>query len=271
MKLYYSATSPYARKVRVLIIEHGLQEAVELVRADPMAENAASKIGNPLSKVPALEMDDGAHLFDSPVICEYLDHQAAGEPLLAREGASRWAVLTAQALGDGILDAALSLVMESRRPETERSAYWQDRWTAAIHRGVDQIAEDVASDREAFDLGRIAYACALGYLDFRLPDLDWRGPHPNLLAWFEDMSARESFVQIESHLGYVGIETCLLVRTDGGIIAAIDGQPYLGEVAHAGPVEQIVRQDTVQSLAAMIRVHEHESQKGVIVRGNVGF
>lgn len=193
MKLYYSATSPYARKVRVLIIEHGLQEAVELVRADPMAENAASKIGNPLSKVPALELDDGAHLFDSPVICEYLDHQAAGEPLLAREGAARWAVLTAQALGDGILDAALSLVMESRRPETERSAYWQDRWTAAIHRGVDQIAEDVASDREAFDLGRIAYACALGYLDFRLPDLDWRGPHPNLLVWFEDMSARESF------------------------------------------------------------------------------
>jgi glutathione S-transferase len=194
MKLYYSATSPYARKVRVLIIEQGLQEAVELVRADPMAENAASKIGNPLSKIPALRLDDGTVLFDSPVICEYLDQQAEDDPLLPSDGADRWAVLTAQALGDGILDAALSLVMESRRPETERSAYWQDRWTAAIHRGVDEIAEDVARDRESFDLGRITYACALGYLNFRLPDLDWRGPHPRLLAWFEDTSARESFI-----------------------------------------------------------------------------
>ena len=194
MKLYYSATSPYARKVRVLIIEHGLQDAVSLERADPMAENAATRIGNPLSKIPALELEDGTHLFDSPVICEYLDHEAAGEALLPKDGEHRWAVLTAQALGDGILDAALSLVMESRRPETERSAFWQDRWTAAIHRGVDEIAGDVASDRKAFDLGRITYACALGYLDFRLPDLDWRGPHPNLVTWYDEISGRESFV-----------------------------------------------------------------------------
>ena len=194
MKLYYSATSPYARKVRVLIIEQGLQDAVSLERADPMAENAATRIGNPLSKIPALELKDGTHLFDSPVICEYLDHEAAGEALLPKDGDHRWAVLTAQALGDVIRDAALSLVMESRRPETERSAFWQDRWTAAIHRGVDEIAEDVAADRKAFDLGRITYACALGYLDFRLPDLDWRGPHPNLVTWFEEISGRESFV-----------------------------------------------------------------------------
>jgi len=194
MKLYYSATSPYARKVRVLIIEQGLQDAVSLERADPMAENAATRIGNPLSKIPALELKDGTHLFDSPVICEYLDHEAAGEALLPKDGDRRWAVLTAQALGDGILDAALSLVMESRRPETERSAFWQDRWTAAIHRGVDEIAEDVTSDRKVFDLGRITYACALGYLDFRLRDLDWRGPHPNLVTWYDEISARESFV-----------------------------------------------------------------------------
>ncbi|MEQ3649963.1 glutathione S-transferase N-terminal domain-containing protein [Hyphomonas sp.] len=194
MKLYYSATSPYARKVRVLIIEHGLQDAVSLERSDPMAENAATRIGNPLSKIPALELEDGTHLFDSPVICEYLDHEAAGEALLPKDGEHRWAVLRAQALGDGILDAALSLVMESRRPETERSAFWQDRWTAAIHRGVDEIAGDVASDRKAFDLGRVTYACALGYLDFRLPDLDWRGPHPNLVTWYDEISGRESFV-----------------------------------------------------------------------------
>ena len=74
------------------------------------------------------------------------------------------------------------------------TAFWQDRWTAAIHRGVDEIAEDVAADRKVFDLGRITYACALGYLDFRLPDLDWRGPHPNLVTWYDEISGRESFV-----------------------------------------------------------------------------
>ncbi len=194
MKLYYSATSPYARKVRVLIIEQGLQQVVSLDQSDPMAERAAAKIGNPLSKIPVLELDDGSSLFDSPVICEYLDHQAGGDALLPRDGTRRWNVLRAQALGDGILDAALSLVMESRRPEAERSTFWQDRWTAAIHRGVDAIAEDVARDMETFDLGRITYACALGYLDFRLPELDWRGPHPGLADWFGEISGRESLV-----------------------------------------------------------------------------
>ena len=194
MKLYYSATSPYARKVRVLIMEQGLKEAVELVRADPMAENAATRIGNPLSKIPALELDDGTYLFDSPVICEYLDHQASGEPLLPVDGARRWSVLKAQALGDGILDAALSLVMESRRPEEQQSDFWQARWTSAIHRGVDDIAEDIRANGDSFDLGRITYACTLGYLDFRLPDLDWRAPHPGLAGWFTEISRRESFV-----------------------------------------------------------------------------
>lgn len=194
MKLYYSATSPYARKVRVLIMEQGLQDAVELVRADPMAENAATRIGNPLSKIPALELDDGTHLFDSPVIFEYLDHQAGGEPLLPTDGARRWSVLKAQALGDGILDAALSLVMESRRPEEQQSEFWQARWISAIHRGVDDMAEDIQADEASFDLGRISYACALGYLDFRLPDLNWRAPHPDLVEWFSEISRRESFV-----------------------------------------------------------------------------
>ena len=197
MKLYYSATSPYARKVRVLIMEQGLQDAVELVRADPMAENAATRIGNPLSKIPALELDDGTHLFDSPVICEYLDHQAGGEPLLPADGARRWSVLKAQALGDGILDAALSLVMESRRTEEQQSEFWQARWISAIHRGVDDMAEDIQADEASFDLGRISYACALGYLDFRLPDLNWRAPHPGLVEWFSEISRRESFVLTE--------------------------------------------------------------------------
>lgn len=195
MKLHYSVTSPYARKVRVVIIEHEMEDEVELVKANSMAEGAPEIIHNPLSKIPSLILGDGYALYDSPVICEYLDHEAGGKWLLPKEGSRRWTVLRAQALGDGILDAALGLVMESRRPEEERSAMWQERWTGAIHRGVDQIAEEIAEDAKAFDLGRITYVCALGYLDFRLPDLDWRAPHPELADWYDEISARESFAR----------------------------------------------------------------------------
>ena len=123
-----------------------------------------------------------------------VDHQAGGEPLLPADGARCWSVLKAQALGDGILDAALSLVMESRRTEEQQSEFWQARWISAIHRGVDDMAEDIQADEASFDLGRISYACALGYLDFRLPDLNWRAPHPDLVEWFSEISRRVSFV-----------------------------------------------------------------------------
>ncbi|KCZ46761.1 glutathione S-transferase N-terminal domain-containing protein [Hyphomonas pacifica] len=195
MKLHYSLTSPYARKVRVVIIEHDMEDEVEMVKANSMAEGAAEIIHNPLSKIPSLILKDGSALYDSPVICEYLDHEAGGKRLLPKEGSRRWSVLRAQALGDGILDAAIGMVIEGGRPEGQRSGMWQERWTGAIHRSVDQIAEEVAEDPKAFDLGLITYVCALGYLDFRLPDLDWRAPHPDLAEWYEELSARESFAR----------------------------------------------------------------------------
>ena len=103
--------------------------------------------------------------------------------------------MRAQALGDGILDAAFSLVMESRRPEAERSAHWQDRWTGAIQSGVEAVAQDIAAGVGAFDLGRITYAVALGYLDFRLPQIDWRAANCGLSGWYADIQSRDSLVR----------------------------------------------------------------------------
>lgn len=134
-------------------------------------------------------------MFDSPVICDYLDH-LAGEPCLTPpSGPDRWAVRRAQALADGIMDAAVSMVMETRRPPTEQSAFWLERWTAAIRKSLAEMEATIATG--PIDIGQIAYACALGYLDFRLPDLAWRQSHTLLDGWLSDFSKKESFVRTE--------------------------------------------------------------------------
>lgn len=190
MKLLHSPTSPFARKVRVAIAERGL--SVELEAASPLDEDSPVRRYNPLGKVPVLVLDDGASLFDSAVICEYLDSLGDAPPLLPPAGPERWADLRTQALADGILDAAFNIVTEGRRPEAERSAAWVARWTLAIVSGV-AVAE--ALPRPDWTLGGIALACALGYLDFRLPHIAWRTHAPGLDPWYATQSARPSMVR----------------------------------------------------------------------------
>jgi glutathione S-transferase len=172
MKLYFSPTSPYVRKVRVVAIEKGLADRIELVPANPWPDPAAVSVANPLGKVPALVLDDGTTLYDSPVICEYLDSLVPARPLVPREGSARWQVLRRQALGDGILDAAVSIVLERRRPEAERSASAQERAAAAIRRSIAALPGELRPAEATFDLGQISLAVALGYLAFRLSDLE---------------------------------------------------------------------------------------------------
>jgi glutathione S-transferase len=172
MKLFFSPTSPYVRKVRVVAIEKGLADRIELVPANPWPDPSAVSAANPLGKVPALLLDDGTSLYDSPVICEYLDALVPASPLIPREGLKRWKVLRRQALGDGILDAAVSIVLERRRPQAERSAEAQTRATEAIRRGVGALAGELRPADAPFDLGQISLAVALGYLEFRLSELD---------------------------------------------------------------------------------------------------
>jgi len=207
MRLLSSPTSPYARKVRMIVIEKGLASRVALEPGVPMGtaeETAAVRQVNPLGKIPALVLETGEALYDSPVICEYLDTVGTGPRLLPADGPGRWTALRRQALGDGVADAAFSLVMEHRRPESQRSTEWLGRWTQAIHGAAEALeqelaaappsTEPVAAGTGTIDLGAIAISAALGYLDFRLPQIDWRRGRPRLAAAFTDLAARPSFI-----------------------------------------------------------------------------
>lgn len=198
MRLFHSPTSPFARKVRVLIAEKQLT-GIALVAASPFDAPAELVAANPLSKVPALVCDDGTVLYDSPVIAEYLD-TLSGDRLLPAEGAARWDVLRRQALADGMMDTTLALALETnRRPAHERSPDWIAHWVRTLARAADALEREVDTWPAGFDLGHIATACALGYLDFRAAGhLDWRDGHPQLAAWHAAAAARPSLVATQA-------------------------------------------------------------------------
>lgn len=192
MRLLYSHTSPYARKVRVLIEEKGLAgrvEAVTVVTADNPPELLAA---NPLGLIPTLIRDDGRPLADSPVICRYLDGLTAAPRLFPDSFEAQVEVMHREALADGILDAALGMVMEQRRPAEYVYQPNLERRGAAIRRAVAAIEGEAARFTAGLDIGVIALGCALEYLDFRLPEPDWRAEAPQLAAWLAGFAARPS-------------------------------------------------------------------------------
>ncbi len=197
MDLIVSVTSPYARKARIVRLEKGLQDRVRVIEASPLVEGSQGIIQNPLGKVPSLILSYGRVLFDSPVICAYLDALDGAPTLTAANGSDRWACDYAQALGDGIMDAAFSTVMERRRADAEQSAFWLDRWASSIQGGLDAMAKDVEQRSNAFDIGTISCAVALGYLDFRLPESEWRAGRSGLQAWYEKQITRPSFIETD--------------------------------------------------------------------------
>ena len=194
MRLYFSPTSPYVRKVMVLLHETGQIGDVELVAGsgNPVDPAGAPLDANPLGKVPALERPDGPALYDSRVICRYLDDRAASG--LYPEGARLWDTLTVEATGDGILDAALLMVYEGRiRPEELRYGPWVEGQWAKVDRALDALETRwVAHLQGPLDAGQIAVGCALGYLDFRHDARDWRNGRPRLAGWFAGFNARAS-------------------------------------------------------------------------------
>ena len=192
MKLYVSLLSPYARKVRMTVIEKGLSGQVEIVETAPYDKPADLVSANPLSKVPALVRDDGSSLFDSPLICEYLDSLSDQNPLLPAAGEDRWQVLRLHALANGITDAAYLSTMERRRPEDEQSDTWWEAQRGKIARGMDALEGGELPGNEV-NLGTIALAAALGYVDLRHADMNWRDSRPKLAAWLEGFAKRESY------------------------------------------------------------------------------
>ena len=196
MKLRYSPTSPYVRKVLVTAIELGLAERIERIATDAHDPRSDLSRDNPLGKVPALILDDGEVLYDSPVICEYLDSLAPDGSVFPASGWPRWQALRQQALADGILDAAILRLLEvTRRPAELRWSQWIDLQAGKVRRALDRLEETAAELRGPLTIGQIAVGVTLGYLDFRFGDEDWRPARPNLAAWYTEFSARPSMTQ----------------------------------------------------------------------------
>ena len=195
MKLYGSLTSPYVRKVRVLVREKNL--ACEFVVADAWAADSPIPALNPLGKVPALALDNGDVFFDSPVIVEYLDALKA-PALLAVSGAARWEMLRWQALADGMLDATVSRLLELRRPAEQQSAENIRRQENEIARSIEYTEQRLSREswlmENRFTLADLVMAVALEYIDFRYPH-NWRGRHPRLAQWLAGVSARPSLIE----------------------------------------------------------------------------
>jgi len=186
MTFYYSPSSPYARKVRVLAIETGLDKKLELVNValSPVAPNADVSKHNPIGKVPALALK-GLDLFDSPLICEYLDSLHEGRSLVPRKGKSRWQALRLQAMADGLLDAALLARYENfLRPEEKRWPDWSAGQMKKIEGVLNRLEAEAATLKGKPTIGSIATGCALGYLDFRFAAHDWRAKRPKLAKWY---------------------------------------------------------------------------------------
>ncbi|MGH8446759.1 MAG: glutathione S-transferase family protein [Solimonas sp.] len=192
MRLYRSLASPYSRRVRAVIDELGLAEQIDEVEVDPYGPPADFLSINPLSKVPVLITGEGEALPDSNLIMSYLFTRGHGMAALP-SGARRWGALRRQYLAEGIIDAAVASTNEKRRPEGIIYQVFLDRQAIAIQRAVTQLDEETAElNQEAPTTVEITVGCALGYLDFRMPYLEWRKGHDALAAWYAQFSERPS-------------------------------------------------------------------------------
>ncbi len=196
MQLFYSATSPFVRKCLVSARELGLWERLELLpaAANPVTRDRSVVAKNPLGKIPTLITDDGAVLFDSRVICEYLNGLGDGH-LLPAAASARFTVLADQALADGLMDAAVLARYESAlRPEPLRWQDWMKGQMEKVSSALADFERRAAVWAHRVDLGTIALGCALGYLDFRYPELAWRSEHPATARWYTQFAVRESMI-----------------------------------------------------------------------------
>lgn len=170
MKLYYAPVSPFVRKVNIFAMEVGLDKQIEWVRTNPWQAEDKLTAENPLSKIPTLITDDDKIIYDSRVICEYLDSLHNGDKLIPEKGEKRWKVLRLQALADGILDAGILRFMEKKRPAELQSKDWDNMQKNSVERGLDYLENSISDWIDNLDIGVITVACVLGWLDFRFAD-----------------------------------------------------------------------------------------------------
>ncbi|HSA89921.1 MAG TPA: glutathione S-transferase N-terminal domain-containing protein [Burkholderiales bacterium] len=196
MKLLASPASPYTRKVRIVLTEKRIDCEIEQVDVAPV-DNPVNP-HNPLGKIPTLVLDDGAALYDSRVIVEFLDGKSPISRLIPDDLRERVAVRRWEALADGVLDAGLLVRYESLRDKKERSQAWSDKQLARIKRGMAQMASELAErpwcHGERYSLADIAFGCCLGWLDFRKPgEVDWLREYPGLTKHYDKLMARPAF------------------------------------------------------------------------------
>lgn len=199
MRLFHSPTTPFGRKIVVALQESGLARAVTVVNVagSPIAPGTLPLASNPLGKIPTLELDDGQAIFDSRVICRYLDSLTNG--ILYPVAPKLWQTLTLEALADGMLDAAVIMAYEIRlRPEEKQYPAWLEAQWAKIDRALDALNSEWSDHLNGpFDMAQIAVGCALGYLDFRHNARNWRKGRPPLTTWYEAFSQRDSMRSTE--------------------------------------------------------------------------
>jgi glutathione S-transferase len=199
MKLVASRTSPYARKVRVVLAEKRID--FDFVEENAWSADTKVTLYNPLTKVPVLVLDDGTALYDSRVIAEYLDGVTPVSRLIPEIGRERALVKRWEALGDGIADAGIATFLERKRPVEQQGKDWMTRQIGKVESGIAAAARDLG-DRDfchglSLTLGDISLACALLWLEFRMPEITWRETYPNLKAWIEKLEARPSFAETQ--------------------------------------------------------------------------
>jgi len=195
MKLIGSLTSPYVRKVRIVLAEKRLDYQLQL--SNVWAPDSDIQTFNPIGKVPCLLMEDDGALYDSRVIVEYLDTLSPVSRLLPAAGRERATAKCWEALGDGLLDAAVTVVKERQRPPAQISPEWIERQLGKIQAALKSMSEGLGEQSFClgvnYSLADICVGCALGYLDFRFPEIDWRGAYPNLDRLYRKLAARQSF------------------------------------------------------------------------------
>jgi glutathione S-transferase len=190
MILRSTPPSPFGRKVRLAASVLGLSGDIKVEPADPNDANDSIRQQNALGKIPTLLLEDGATLFDSRVIVEYLDHRAGGGKIIPQEPKARFAALRLQALADGMTDAQILLVYEGRfRPPEHHVKKWTDYQADKIKRGLAALEADPPSLDPLPNVGQIALACFLGHRDLRFAG-DWRAAHPKLVAWLDRFAAK---------------------------------------------------------------------------------
>ena len=195
MKGYATPSSPFARKVRMAAIETGQGDLIEWRMLTREERPKVVPPFNPLGKVPVVVLDSGEALYDSPVICAYVDSLHGGRKLIPEEGSARWRALRLEALGDGLTEAVVGVALEQAKPDSARSPAMLERHGGKVAAALSALEAEAAGFRDPPTIGELAVACGLGYMEYRSVSSGWRDAYPRLAAWYAKLADRPSFAE----------------------------------------------------------------------------